>query len=185
MPRRRRPEPLSGQNLALLARADSALQPVTSAPCRLNCLKELFFNLREKKRDLGMGWDGGRWGLNLCHCSCCPRIAYPSPHTSPPSSAAARLCSSAPCTRTPAASAPPAKPALTPLTSPVPLRPTPSLVIRTNKCPETLRPMAAFTAGPSQRKAKPKRENLDLPGNAMLALSHWHSCKPSSGVASP
>ena len=67
----RRPEQLSNQILALLARAHSALQPVTADPCRLSCLKELVFNLRNKNGDPGMGWAQGGWVLIPCSLSQC------------------------------------------------------------------------------------------------------------------
>ena len=141
----RRPERLSDQILALLARAHSALQPVTADPCRLSCLKELVFNLRKKNGDPGMGWARGGGGVGPHPWQLLPV---------PPASLIATLTSfllaqllqsclrsSAPSTQTPA-SPPPFKLALTPLMCSFQLRPTPSLVIRKNKCSEKLHPMS-------------------------------------------
>lgn len=88
----RRPERLSNQILALLARAHSALQPVTADPCRLSCLKELVFNLRNKNGDPGMGWAQG-WGgsssLAVAPSASCITDGYP--HILPSGSAAPEL----------------------------------------------------------------------------------------------
>lgn len=119
-----------------------------------------------------MGWGQGNWALILCsysYASCSHFYNYV--YIFPSSSAAPHMhSSSTPHARTPASAFPP-EPALIPVTSPVQLLRTPSLIIRKkiNALRSSIQCLP-FTVAQSQGKVKPKTEKLDFLRKEMPSL---------------